>query len=80
MTIIRWTPRRNGDDAASLRTEMDRLFEGFLTPVPLRQDRASLTPPVDVEETPEAYLFHADLPGLAKMEPPAHSNELSTQV
>jgi HSP20 family protein len=64
MSLIRWTPRRTGQDLSSFRTEMDRLFEDFFTPVPLRQDWASLTPAVDVEETPEAYVFRADLPGV----------------
>ena len=64
MALIRWTPRRDANDPTSLRTEMDRLFEDFLSPVPYRQDWASLTPPVDVEETPEAYVFRADLPGV----------------
>ncbi len=62
MSIIRWNPRRN--DLTSLRSEMDRLFEDFLAPVPLRQEWAALTPPVDVEETPEAFIFRADLPGV----------------
>ena len=64
MALIRWTPRRTGSELGSLRTEMDRLFEDFFSPVPLRQDWSSLTPPVDVEETPEGYVFRADLPGV----------------
>ncbi len=64
MALIRWTPRRDANDPTSLRTEMDRLFEDFLSPVPYRQDWAAMTPPVDVEETPEAYVFRADLPGV----------------
>lgn len=64
MSIIRWTPRRNGNDLGTLRTEMDRVFEDFFPPMPLRQDWASLTPPVDVEETAEGYVFRADLPGV----------------
>jgi len=64
MTLIRWSPRRESHDLASIRTEMDRLFEGFLSPVPFRQDWAAMTPLVDVEETPEGYVFHADLPGV----------------
>lgn len=64
MSLIRWTPRRNGNDLTSLRTEMDRLFEDFFTPVPLGGDTSSLMPAVDVEETPESYVFRADLPGV----------------
>ena len=62
MSLIRWNPRSN--DLTSLRSQMDRLFEDFLTPVPMRQDWAAMTPAVDVEETPEAYIFRADLPGV----------------
>ena len=62
MSVIRWTPRRDGD-VASLRT-LDRLFDDFFAPVPFRPDWASRTPAVDVVETPEAYVFHADLPGV----------------
>ena len=64
MTLIRWTPRRNGNDLTTFRTEMDRLFEDFFAPVPFRADWAAMTPAVDVEETPEAYVFRADLPGV----------------
>ncbi len=64
MALIRWTPRRDANDLTSLRTEMDRLFEDFLAPVPYRQDWTAMTPAVDVEETPEAYVFRADLPGV----------------
>ena len=65
MSIVRWTPRRsNGNDLGSLRTEMDRVLEDFFTPVPLKQEWALLTPPVDVEVTPDAYVFRADLPGV----------------
>ena len=64
MSIIRWTPRRNGSDLTAFGPEMDRLFENFFTPVALKSDKASLTPAVDVEETPDAYVFHVDLPGV----------------
>ena len=61
MTLTRWYPRRDDNELTTLRTQMDRLFEDFLTPV--RQDHA-LTPPVDVEETADGYVFRADLPGI----------------
>lgn len=63
MSLIRWSPRRTGD-LTSLRTEMDRLFEDFFTPAPMRSEWPGMTPAVDVEETPEAYVFRADLPGV----------------
>jgi HSP20 family protein len=65
MSLIRWTPRRSSQSLGSFDSDLNRLFEGFFTPVPLKQDWASLTPPVDVEETPDAYVFHADLPGVS---------------
>src|SRR5690349_9237765 len=54
MSLTRWNPRRD--------TELASLLDGFFAPVPLRS--ASLTPAVDVEETPEGYVFRADLPGI----------------
>jgi HSP20 family protein len=64
MSLIRWTPRRTGLVAGPFDTDLNRLFEGFFAPVALRQDAVAVTPPIDVEETPEAYVFHADLPGV----------------
>ena len=61
MTLVRWLPRRNGSE---LRTEMDRLFENFLSPSSLHLEWGGLSPAVDVEETPDAYVFRADLPGV----------------
>jgi HSP20 family protein len=54
--------RRDSGDLMSLRNQMDRLFDDFLSP-PFRQDWA-MTPPVDVEETSDGYVFRADLPGI----------------
>ena len=64
MTLIRWSPRHAGQDFVSPRTEMDRLIHEWFTPMPLRRGWTALTPPIDVEETPEAYVFRADLPGV----------------
>ena len=61
MTLTRWYPRRDDNELTTLRTQMDRLFEDFLTPA--HRDFA-LTPPVDVEETTDGYVFRADLPGI----------------
>ena len=65
MSVIRWTPRRSGNELPSLRNELDRLFEGFYTPLPLKAELESMSPAVDVEETPEGYVFRADLPGVS---------------
>jgi HSP20 family protein len=65
MSLVRWFPRHNGLQSVALDTELDRLFEGFLNPAPLRAEWSALSPAVDVEETPDAYVFHADLPGMS---------------
>lgn len=67
MTLVRWLPRRNrnGSELTSLKTELDRLFEDFLTPAPFLREWATQSPAVDIEETPEAYVLRADLPGVS---------------
>ena len=65
MALVRWFPRRNGLQPAALENQLDRLFEDFLSPAPLRSEWSALTPAVDVEETPDAYVFRADVPGVS---------------
>lgn len=65
MSLIRWTPaRRNGTELTTFHSEMDRLFEDLIRATPVAQGWTAITPPVDVVETPEAYVFRADLPGV----------------
>jgi HSP20 family protein len=64
MTLIRWNPARPLRTLA-VQDEMDRLIEGFLGH-PSGSPAAPLTMPVDIEETPEAYVFRADLPGFSQ--------------
>lgn len=64
MSLIRWTPRRNGTELATLSNEMDRLFDDLMTPWTPARRAGSLVPAVDVEETSDAYTFRADLPGV----------------
>ncbi|KAI94979.1 molecular chaperone Hsp20 [Rhodomicrobium udaipurense JA643] len=65
------SPPRYGDPFQSFRTEMDRLFENFLSGVPqlagFRQGVPAdhgLTPSLDVKETDKELVVKADLPGI----------------
>jgi HSP20 family protein len=65
MTLIRWNPNASARDLATMRDEMDRLFDTFVGRSFLRPfEGGSLVPPVDIEETPESFVFKADLPGI----------------
>jgi HSP20 family protein len=61
MTLIRWNPITNSRELSRVQDEVDRLFERVL-------DRSGLAPAfapaVDIEETPESYVFRVDLPGI----------------
>src|SRR5215472_4912190 len=65
MSLVRWFPHPDGVQSIALNTELDRLFDGFFTPGPLRSEWDALTPAVDVEETADAYVFRSDLPGMS---------------
>lgn len=67
MTLVRFLPGRNRE-LSTLRTEMDQLFDSFLGNRPFYSSAAAdlITPPVDVEETAEGYVFRADLPGMTE--------------
>lgn len=66
MTLIRWTPNRNRS-LTSFHDEMDRLVDTFFNNRPLATfDAESFAPPVDIEETPEAFVLRADLPGMSQ--------------
>ena len=65
MALVRWLPNGHRSSLATLPAEVDRLFEDFFRPAPLRMNWASTGPAVDVEETPDAYVFRADLPGMS---------------
>ena len=65
MTLIRWNPTAHRDLTA-FQDDMNRLFDGFFSRAPLRSDTAWFAPPVDVSETPEEFIFRADLPGMSQ--------------
>ena len=63
MALIRWTaPARPIRDLSSIHDEMNRFIDGVLRPGPALG--FSVAPPVDVEETPDAFVLRADLPGV----------------
>jgi HSP20 family protein len=55
-------PYRDLDD---MHRHMDRLFQQLLDPGAL-VDEAVWTPPVDIEETEDAWVIEADLPGVRR--------------
>jgi HSP20 family protein len=61
------TPARSDPwrDLTEMRSRMDRLFEQFFGGSPSDGDGA-WSPPVDLEETDDAWVVEADLPGVAK--------------
>ena len=65
MTLIRWNPAAS--HCGATRTEMDRLFDSFLSTRSLpNQAPGTMAPPVDIEETDEAFVLRADLPGVSQ--------------
>ncbi len=58
-----WDPFREID---SLRGDMERLFDSMLGRYPHERVEGLWAPPVDVEETENAILVRAELPGMKK--------------
>jgi HSP20 family protein len=67
MALIRWEPVR---ELNTLQNEMNRLFNTFFdSPAPAGNSLSGQrrwVPAMDLTETPEAFVLHADLPGLAE--------------
>ena len=61
--VTRWNPT-----AAYLATRepLFRLVDSFFNGDAQGEETRSWVPPVDIQETGDAYLFHAELPGLTK--------------
>lgn len=69
-----WDPLREFDD---LRQRMDRLVEDALS----GPDGSAWSPPVDIEETDDAWLVQAELPGIKRQDVSVelHDGELAIQ-
>jgi HSP20 family protein len=62
--LIRWS---TNPALLGVRDDVDRLFESvFQNRVPNADGPAALTPPVDIEETKDAFIVRTDLPGVAQ--------------
>ena len=47
-------------------TGLDELFRGFFAPVRVEGARAPMMIKMDVTETPDGYMIHAEIPGVKK--------------
>ena len=68
MTLVRFLPGRSRD-LGTFRNEMDQLFDSFFNTRPFYSNADApdlISPPVDVEENAEGYVFRADLPGMTE--------------
>jgi len=63
MALARWEPFGG---LASLRRDMDRLFEDFMGRAPSSGGDGTAEPAVEVSDTPEAVVVKAQMPGVSK--------------
>ncbi|HVR06944.1 MAG TPA: Hsp20/alpha crystallin family protein [Thermoanaerobaculia bacterium] len=61
--VTRWNPSQQ---VAAAREPLYRLFDTFFNEGGEDLTSRTWTPPVDIQETDEAYRIHAELPGLTK--------------
>ena len=62
----RWEPMREFEQVTErMRRMLDQTFGDFSWP-PFPDDRAAWAPPVDLEETDDAYVVEAELPGVKR--------------
>ena len=60
-TLVRWNPVR---DVFSVEDEMSRLFRDVLGRRFVEEGAGLLQPPVDIEESTDAYTVRVELPGM----------------
>jgi HSP20 family protein len=63
--LITWDPFR---DVGTMREDMERLFDSMLSRYPRERVPAVWAPPIDVEETNDAMIIRAELPGMKREE------------
>ena len=61
--VTRWNP---ATAYLTTREPFYRLFDSFFNSDVQGEETRAWVPPVDIQETADAYLFHAELPGLTK--------------
>ena len=67
MTLVRWTPGyRPARDLIGMQDDVNHFIHSFFGGDARWTDRAPFAPVVDIAETPEEFVIHADLPGVAQ--------------
>ncbi len=61
--LMTWDPFR---EVSTMREDMERLFDSMLGRFPREREQAIWAPAVDVEETNEAMIIRAELPGMKR--------------
>lgn len=65
MTLVRWTPAFTPSrDLITMQDEVNRFIDSFFRSNGRRAEAGPFTPLVDIEETAEAFVLRADLPGV----------------
>lgn len=66
--LMRWSPAlKPAREVSKSYDDVDRFIHSFFGAPALRSNGSStFVPAVDVQETAEAYVFHADLPGVSQ--------------
>ena len=61
--LIAWDPFR---EVSTMREDMERLFDSMLSRYPRERVQAVWAPSIDVEETNDAVIIRAELPGMKR--------------